>query len=159
MANEPLIATPRANQIERRGVLGRRISVVLNVGDRGLNLLNVDLVLGIGIARLHMTILAGLCVRARLEVCLKLAVEPLEISHLLQRMPERFLIHYRQVDRVTTAAQSRVLDVLVVLRLDSKRTLHRMRRDVFILERSEYLARFAGGELACDVVLQERLKG
>ena len=81
-----------------------------------------------------MTILAGLRVRARFEVGLKLAVQPFEISHLFERMPERFLIHHRQIDRVTIAAQARVFDVVVELRFDAERLLHRMRRDVFVFE-------------------------
>ena len=45
MPHESLVSEARANLIERRGVLGRRISVVLHVGERGLNQLHIDFVL------------------------------------------------------------------------------------------------------------------
>src|SRR4030095_11567481 len=111
------------------------------------------------VAGRHVTILAGLGIRAGTEIGLILAIEPFEISHLFEGMPERFLVHHRQIDHVTVAAQARIFYVVVVLGIDTERLLHRMRRDVLVFERAKYLGGFPGGELAGDVVIQEVLKG
>src|SRR6059036_1095880 len=73
-------------------------------------------------------------------------------------MTKRFLIHHRQVDRVTVAAQTRVLDVLVESGIDSKRLLHRVRRDFLVFKGSEHLFTFADRELPGYPMLQEKME-
>src|SRR4051812_13871842 len=65
------------------------------------------------------------------------------------------VVHDRQVDRVAVAAEPRVPDVVVVLRRDAERRLHRMRGRVLVLERPEDVGGGSRRELAGDVVLEK----
>src|SRR5258705_4900745 len=105
-----------------------------------------------------MTVLARLRVLSRFEFGLKAAVEPFKVSNLLERMPERLLVHHRQVNRVTVAAHSRILNIGVVFRIDSKRLLHRVRGDLLVFERAIHLVALADSELAGYPMLEEKLQ-
>ena len=156
--DEALGAEPRPHLIHRRQVLGRRVGVVLHVGERGLDLRDVDAACVVRIAARHVAGLTRFRIRPGAEVGLELAVQPLEIRHLFERVAERLLVHHRQIDRVAAAAHPRVLDVGVVLRFEPERRLHRMCRDGLVLERSADHASRAERELAGDRMRQEVLQ-
>src|SRR4029079_16984968 len=85
--DEPFLAVADANVGRRGAVLRGRIGLVLDTRDARLDLRNVDAARQALVAAGKMTVLAGPRLRVgRAELILILAVEPLEVRRLLDRL-------------------------------------------------------------------------